>query len=105
VRINLNLGETVMKQLEPSAEGELPSKGPMERLRQKQPRLKLDPERYEALRNEVFERDGWRCQDCGSAQMLEPHHVKPRSKLGHDTSENLITLCAGCHGRRHGINR
>jgi 5-methylcytosine-specific restriction endonuclease McrA len=94
-----------MKQLEPSAEGELPRKGYMERLRQKQPRQKLDPESYEALKNEVLERDGWRCQDCGSAKMLEVHHVKPRSKLGDDASDNLITLCVDCHGRRHGINR
>jgi 5-methylcytosine-specific restriction endonuclease McrA len=94
-----------MKQLEPSAEGELPGKGHMERLRQKQPRLKLDPERYQALKNEALERDGWRCQDCGSATMLEVHHVKSRSKLGHDASDNLTTLCVDCHGRRHGIDR
>jgi 5-methylcytosine-specific restriction endonuclease McrA len=93
-----------MEQLEPSAEGELPREGYMERLRQKQPRLKLDPEKYETLKNEVLERDGWRCQDCGSAKMLEVHHVKPRSKLGHDASDNLITLCVDCHGRRHGID-
>jgi 5-methylcytosine-specific restriction endonuclease McrA len=77
----------------------------MKRLRQKQPRLKLDPERYETLKNEVLKRDGWRCQGCGSAKKLEVHHVRPRSQLGHDTSENLITLCVACHGRRHGIKR
>jgi len=74
----------------------------MQRLRQKQPRLKLDPYSYKALRNQVLDRDGWRCQDCGSAKMLEVHHVNPRSKLGHDASENLITLCVDCHRRRHG---
>lgn len=105
MRINLKLGQLAMEQPQPSVDGELPRQGRMERLRQKQPRLKLDPERYEALKKEVLERDGWRCQDCGSAKMLEVHHVKPRSKLGHDTSENLITLCVDCHGRRHGINR
>jgi 5-methylcytosine-specific restriction endonuclease McrA len=105
VRINLELGELGPEQREPSAEGELPREGYMERRRQKRPRLKLDPEKYETLKNEVLERDGWRCQDCGSAKMLEVHHVKPRSKLGHDASDNLITLCVDCHGRRHGINR
>jgi 5-methylcytosine-specific restriction endonuclease McrA len=77
----------------------------MERLRQKQPRLKLQPGMYEALRNQVLGRDGWRCQDCGCANMLEVHHVKPRSKLGHDSLDNLITLCVECHGRRHRIER
>ena len=91
--------------LEPSAENDQGRQGRVERLRQKQPRLKLDAERYESLKNEVLERDRWRCQDCGSAKMLEVHHVKPRSKLGHDASDNLITLCVDCHGRRHGINR
>jgi 5-methylcytosine-specific restriction endonuclease McrA len=94
-----------MEHLEPSAVGEPSGREQMDRLRQKQPRLKLDLEKYEALKSEVLERDGWRCQDCGSATMLEVHHVQPRSKLGHDTSDNLITLCVDCHGRRHATNR
>jgi 5-methylcytosine-specific restriction endonuclease McrA len=75
----------------------------MQRLRQKQPRLRLDPESYDALKIQVLDRDGWRCQDCGSAEMLQVHHINSRSKLGHDASENLITLCVDCHRRRHGI--
>jgi len=74
----------------------------MAQLHEKQPRLRLDPESYKALRNKVLDRDGWRCQDCGSAKMLEVHHLRPRSKLGHDASDNLITLCVDCHRRRHG---
>ena len=74
----------------------------MKRLRQKQPRLKLDTEAYQALRNQVLERDGWRCQNCGSSKDLHVHHVKARSKLGHDESRNLITLCVVCHRRQHG---
>ena len=73
----------------------------MKRLRQKQPRLKLDPETYKALRNQVLERDGWRCQHCGSSKDLHVHHVKARSKLGHDESRNLITLCNFCHRQQH----
>jgi 5-methylcytosine-specific restriction endonuclease McrA len=101
VRIDPKFGGLVLEQLEPSTEGEMFGRGQMKRLRQKQPRLKLDPESYEALKTEVLERDGWRCQDCGSATMLAVHHLQPRSKLGHDTSDNLITLCVYCHGRRH----
>jgi 5-methylcytosine-specific restriction endonuclease McrA len=94
-----------MEQLQPFVKGELTRQRRMARLHRKQPRLKLDPESYKALRNQVLDRDGWRCQDCGSARMLEVHHVKSRSKLGHDASDNLITLCVDCHGRRHGIDR
>ena len=72
------------------------------RLRQKRPRLKLDPEEYTVVRNQVLERDGWRCQECGSMKGLEVHHIKRRSQLGDDVMENLITLCAGCHGKSHG---
>jgi 5-methylcytosine-specific restriction endonuclease McrA len=75
----------------------------MERLRQKQPRLRLDPEKYDALKIQVLDRDGWRCQDCGTAEMLQVHHLNPRSNLGNDASDNLITLCVDCHKRRHGI--
>jgi len=74
----------------------------MTRLRQKQPRLKLRREEYEGLRRRVLERDGWRCQSCGSSMELQIHHVKSRSKLGDDALYNLITLCASCHGMRHG---
>ena len=72
------------------------------RLRQKQPRLRLKPEDYGVLRNEVLKRDGWRCQDCGAMKDLQVHHIRPRSQLGGDVTQNLITLCASCHGKRHG---
>jgi len=72
------------------------------RLRQKQPRLELSPEEYIRLRMRVLERDGWRCQECGSMECLEVHHMKPRSQLGDDMIDNLIALCAGCHGKCHG---
>jgi 5-methylcytosine-specific restriction endonuclease McrA len=74
-------------------------------LRQKQPRLKLTKEEYEIIRKRVLERDGWRCQECGSTQNLHVHHMKPRSQLGGDTMDNLITLCADCHGKCHGMAR
>ena len=71
------------------------------RLRQRQPRLKLNSEEYTVVRNQVLERDGWRCQDCGTVKDLQVHHMKPRSQLGGET-HNLITLCARCHEKRHG---
>ena len=74
-------------------------------LREKQPRLKLDREDYEMMRERVLRRDSWRCQECGAFENLHVHHMKPRSQLGGDTMDNLITLCADCHGKYHGWAR
>ena len=71
------------------------------RLRQRRPRLRLDLESYRRLCRQVLERDGWRCQDCGSQVDLQVHHMNPRSQMGDDTEENLITLCAHCHAVTH----
>jgi 5-methylcytosine-specific restriction endonuclease McrA len=68
---------------------------------QKRPRLRLDSELYEQLRNQVLSRDGWRCQACGAMSNLEVHHKEFRSQAGHDSEENLITLCITCHGSVH----
>jgi 5-methylcytosine-specific restriction endonuclease McrA len=73
----------------------------MERLRQKWPRLVLNREEYDQLKSEVLNRDGWKCQCCGSKTNLHVHHLKKRSQLGPDAADNLITLCAGCHRREH----
>jgi 5-methylcytosine-specific restriction endonuclease McrA len=75
------------------------------RLRQKQSRLKLNPKEYTIVRNRVLERDGWRCQECGSMEGLEVHHMKRKSQLGGDVMQNLITLCVSCHGKCHGRRR
>ena len=67
----------------------------------KRPPVRLDRESYSLLHRSVLERDGWRCQTCGSREGLEVHHIEPRSQLGHDTEENLITLCHNCHREVH----
>ncbi|MDA2912748.1 HNH endonuclease [Acidobacteriia bacterium AH_259_A11_L15] len=67
----------------------------------KSPRVRLDATSYAQLRRQVLERDGWRCQYCGGCAELEIHHIQPRSRLGHDREENLVTVCAGCHRRLH----
>jgi 5-methylcytosine-specific restriction endonuclease McrA len=63
--------------------------------------LRMAPRVYQQLRQRVLERDGWRCQACGSLTNLEVHHIRFRSQQGHDTDENLITLCFECHKRAH----
>jgi len=62
--------------------------------------IRLDAEAYETLRQQVLERDGWRCQLCGS-MAVEVHHIERRSQAGADAEENLITLCSACQRRIH----
>jgi 5-methylcytosine-specific restriction endonuclease McrA len=71
------------------------------RVPEKRPRLRLDPEPYDQLRKQVLCRDGWKCQICGSRQNLQVHHKQLRSQQGSDDDLNLITLCAGCHEGLH----
>jgi 5-methylcytosine-specific restriction endonuclease McrA len=63
--------------------------------------LRLDTVSYEALRQQVMRRDGWRCQSCGTMSNLEVHHKQFRSHSGDDSEENLITLCIQCHNGIH----
>jgi len=71
------------------------------RIRPRSPRLRLSPELYQDVRQQVLRRDGWRCQSCGTMSNLEVHHKELRSQCGDDSEENLITLCAGCHADIH----
>jgi 5-methylcytosine-specific restriction endonuclease McrA len=64
-------------------------------------RLRLDPELYEQLRDQVLGRDGWRCQSCGTMANLEVHHKEFRTHSGDDSEQNLITLCTTCHSAIH----
>jgi 5-methylcytosine-specific restriction endonuclease McrA len=73
----------------------------MSGLRQRKPRLKLPSREFAVLRNQVLERDKWRCQFCGSSNNLHVHHQRSRGRGGDDCSENLITLCADCHWSVH----
>lgn len=64
-------------------------------------RLRLDARSYKELHVVILERDGWRCQYCGSRKDLQVHHIRSRSLLGDDAEPNLITLCAYCHREIH----
>jgi len=65
-------------------------------------RIKLGKQIYRRLMKKVLERDGWRCQKCGSLENLRVHHKIKRSQQGNDALENLVTLCADCHLQEHG---
>ncbi len=73
----------------------------MKEVRFRSSRLSLDEKSYRDLHRRILERDGWRCQTCGSMQHLQVHHLELRSHSGADDEENLITLCAECHAWTH----
>ena len=64
-------------------------------------RIRLGPDAYRKLRRMILERDGWRCQHCGSISEVEVHHIQHRSRHGEDSDENLISLCPQCHRAMH----
>ena len=64
-------------------------------------RYRLDrPQINWALRQEVFERDGYRCRYCGTGANLSIDHMVPFSKGGADSSLNLVTCCRSCNSRK-----
>jgi 5-methylcytosine-specific restriction endonuclease McrA len=65
-------------------------------------RIKLGKQIYRRLMKRVLDRDGWRCQGCGSLENLQVHHKTKRSQQGDDALANLVTLCAHCHMAEHG---
>lgn len=54
----------------------------------------------QAVRDQVFARDGYVCQHCGSTEKLTADHIHPWSLGGPDTVENLQVLCGPCNGRK-----
>jgi 5-methylcytosine-specific restriction endonuclease McrA len=50
-----------------------------------------------AVRLAVFERDGGRCVECGSAFDIQYDHVIPLALGGATTAANLQILCAPCN--------
>jgi predicted restriction endonuclease len=55
---------------------------------------------YKEWRSQVFKRDDYTCQECGSTESLESHHIKQVTlfpELMFDV-DNGITLCKECHG-------
>ena len=51
-------------------------------------------------RRNIFIRDGFRCQYCGTGDDLTVDHVVPASKGGPWTWENLTTACARCNNKK-----
>ncbi len=53
-------------------------------------------------RHNIFKRDHFECQYCGSPKNLTLDHVVPRSRGGESSWTNLLTACARCnHAKGH----
>lgn len=51
-------------------------------------------------RQNVFKRDGFSCQYCGTSKDLTLDHLIPRSKGGKSDWSNLVTACKRCNARK-----
>ena len=51
-------------------------------------------------RQNIFKRDGNRCQYCGADGFLTLDHVYPKSRGGKTTWDNLITACKHCNAKK-----
>lgn len=52
------------------------------------------------VRFDIFKRDEFQCQYCGMSPpniVLEVDHIRPASKGGDNSEENLITACFDCN--------
>lgn len=62
----------------------------------------LSSDKWRDLRSIVLLRDSHTCQDCGATTSLQVHHLHYD---GIDTmtftTDQLITVCSGCHDIRH----
>ena len=63
-----------------------------------------DKLRFSGNRELVLERDGRKCAMCGSDYRISVHHKdhSGQTENRNDDPDNLITLCAICHGKQHG---
>ena len=52
------------------------------------------------VKDQVWNRDGGKCVECGSKERLEFDHIIPHSKGGADTYRNLQLLCQSCNGKK-----
>ncbi|MGH2343090.1 HNH endonuclease [Segnochrobactraceae bacterium EtOH-i3] len=65
----------------------------------------IKPARNPAFtRFNVFLRDTFACQYCGSTEDLTFDHLIPRSKGGQTSWENVLTACAPCNLRKGSLS-
>ena len=75
------------------------------RLTKEQYATALQHPKWQKKRLEIFQRDLWRCKECGDTEtMLHVHHLRYLCKFPwNELSKNLISLCTNCHKKKHKI--
>lgn len=64
---------------------------------------RLPTQEVKFTRENLFERDNYRCQYCGNgfeAAQLNMDHVIPRDRGGRTSWENIVTSCIKCNSRK-----
>jgi 5-methylcytosine-specific restriction endonuclease McrA len=70
-------------------------------------KAKAGESQWRSAKAAAFARDGGRCQAPGLVPSVscwggvDPHHILPRSRLGPDHVDNLVTLCRAHHDWTH----
>ena len=64
----------------------------------------LNSRKWKRLRAKVLKRDHYRCTRCGYPKRLQVHHLT-YDRIFHERLSDLVTLCARCHMREHGIDK
>jgi 5-methylcytosine-specific restriction endonuclease McrA len=60
-------------------------------------RPELDGAQWKRIRAAVRRRDGNACVVCGRTDRLSVHHLVPARLGGHDSMDNLVTVCVLHH--------
>ena len=60
---------------------------------------------WKELRMNRLKKDGYRCVLCGTAINVDvvynTHHVKYPDAWGHETIDDVVTMCSSCHKKIH----
>lgn len=58
--------------------------------------------RWQVLRQQILERDGWKCRCCGDRRRLEIDHIQSVRTAPEKAFDpkNLQALCGPCHTRK-----
>lgn len=64
-------------------------------------RLHMQSPEWAATRKRKLQQAGFKCQDCGTGERLEVHHLT-YERFGHERLEDLQVLCHFCHMAEHG---
>jgi 5-methylcytosine-specific restriction endonuclease McrA len=68
--------------------------------RQREYRRYLRSPEWQQRRQAIVERSRGFCEDCGSRENLDVHHITYKRR-GAERAEDLVALCRHCHKERH----